>query len=438
MFKLNPSLAIVLSFALIIIIGGALLSLPLSSASNTYTGFLDSLFTANSATCVTGLVVLDTGVHFSLFGLIVIIFLMQIGGLSYMTFSTFIFLLFRRKMFISEKLMMQDALNIYSTREVVLVIKKIFTIVFLVEGIGALILFLRWLPSLGPKKSLLYAVFHAVSAFCNAGFALPAGNVSLIPYCTDIVVNLVITSLIIIGGIGFIVISDTFKNKRFSLHSKVVIFTTIFLIISGALLFYFFEQNNPSTLGQLTFSQKIMASYFQAITPRTAGFNTLLVDKFYVPTLLLTILLMFIGASPGGTGGGIKTTTFSIILFTIWATLKGLKDTIIFERRIPFQTVRRAFVIAVLALFLVCGAVFLLALFEKDKTVLSLLFEVVSAFGTVGLSMGITPYLTSVGKIIIMLCMFVGRVGPLTLLLAFLLGQKEHRIEYPKEGISIG
>ncbi|OGC06176.1 hypothetical protein A2230_06020 [candidate division WOR-1 bacterium RIFOXYA2_FULL_36_21] len=438
MLKVNPSFIIVLSFFIIILTGAFLLTLPISSSIGSSTKFIDALFTANSATCVTGLVVLDTGVHFSLFGLVVIISLIQIGGLSYMTFSTFIFLLFRRKMFISEKLMMQEALNIYSTREVVSVVKKIFAIVFLVEGIGALILFLRWWPSLGLKKGLLYAVFHSVSAFCNAGFALPAGNVNLAPYCTDVVVNLVITSLIIIGGIGFIVISDILKNRRFSLHSKTVVFTTIFLIAVGTLLFYFFEQNNSSTLGSLTFSQKIMASYFHSVTPRTAGFNTLSIDKFYVQSLLLTILLMFIGASPGGTGGGIKTTTFSIILSTIWATLKGLKDTVIFERRIPFQTVRRSFVIAVLALLLVCSAVFALTFFEKDKTVLSLLFEVVSAFGTVGLSMGITPYLTTVGKIVIMLCMFIGRVGPLTLLLAFLTGQKEHKLEYPKEGISIG
>lgn len=438
MFKQNPSFLIILSFFLVILTGGGLLSLPISSVSGVPTNFLDAYFTANSATCVTGLTVLDVGTHFSLFGLIVMIVLMQVGGLGYMTFSTFLILILRKKMFISEKLMVQESLNIYSTKDVIFVLRKIFAIVFAVEGIGAVILFLRWLPDFGAKKALLYSVFHSISAFCNAGFALPANNVNLMPYVTDPVVNLVITSLIIIGGIGFIVISDILQNKRLSLHSKVVIYTTLFLILSGTLVFYFIESGNLNTLQPLTFPQKIMASYFQAVTPRTAGFNTLAIDKLQGPTLLFMILLMFIGASPGGTGGGIKTTTFALILATIWATLKGFKDTILFKRRIPFQTVRRSFTITILAIALISFALFLLDFSETNKSLLSLIFEITSAFGTVGLSMGITPYLTSVGKIIIIVVMFIGRVGPLTLLIGLTMSQKDSKIEYPKEGISIG
>jgi len=437
MFRIRPSFVIVLSFFLVILTGGILLSLPISSAKGISTNFLDSYFTANSATCVTGLVTLDTGVHFSLFGLIVIMALMQVGGLGYMTFSTFMLLVFRHKLFISQKLALQEALNIYSTRDVISVLRRIFSIVFIFEGIGALILFLRWLPELGLGKAVLYAVFHSISAFNNAGFALPPNFANMAPYVTDLTINLTITTLIIIGGIGFIVIADILQHHKLSLHSKVAIAATLCLVVSGTALILLLEQNNPSTLGPLKFVDKVLASYFQAVTPRTAGFNTVNIASMVPATLLVTMLLMFIGASPGGTGGGIKTTTFALILSTIWATLKGFKNTIIFNRRIPAETVRRAFTIAFLSLTVVSLAVFCLDQTEKFS-LLEIAFETFSAFGTVGLSMGITPYLSSLGKIIIMLVMFIGRVGPLTLLLALIMEQREPKIEPPKEGISIG
>lgn len=435
--KLKPSVLIVISFLLVILTGGILLSLPISSASGTPTNFLDSYFTANSATCVTGLVCLDTGTHFSLFGKIVLILLMQIGGLGYMTFSAFLLLVLRKKMFVSDKMMVQEALNIYSARETLPILKKIFAVVFTIEGIGALILFLRWLPELGLGRSVLYAVFHSVSAFNNAGFALPANFANLAPYVTDLVINLTITTLIIIGGIGFIVISDITHGKKLTLHSKIVITTTAFLIIAGTLAFMFIEYNNPKTIGALGFGHKLLASYFQAVTPRTAGFNTVDCGSLLPATLIITMFLMFIGASPGGTGGGIKTTTFAVIAATIRATLKGLKDTVMFRRRIPHETVRRAFTITTLASMLVVAAIFFLDYFTNFGLMESA-FEVFSAFGTVGLSMGITPRLPSAGKIIIIVVMFIGRVGPLTMALSLLLQHKEPRIEYPKESISIG
>ncbi len=437
MFRLRPPLVITLSFFLVILTGGILLSLPVSSAGGTPTNFLDSYFTSNSATCVTGLVTLDTGVHFSLFGLIVIMALMQVGGLGYMTFSTFMLLVFRQKLFISQKLAVQEALNVYSTKDVISVLRKIFGIVFAVEGVGALILFLRWLPEFGVGKAILYAVFHSISAFNNAGFALPPNFANLAPYVTDITINLTITTLIIIGGIGFIVIADVLQHRRLSLHSKVAILTTLCLIVGGTIFIFALESHNPKTIGALILPHKIMVSYFQAVTPRTAGFNTVDFSRMIPATLLFTMFLMFVGASPGGTGGGIKTTTFSLIISTIWATLKGYKDTIMFGRRIPAETVRRAFTIIVLSTAVIALAVFVLGNTEKFS-ILELTFETFSAFGTVGLSMGITPYLSSIGKIIIIITMFVGRVGPLTLLLALSLEQKEPRIEPPKEGISIG
>ena len=435
--KLKPSTIITLSFFLIILTGGILLSLPISSASGTPTNFLDAYFTSNSATCVTGLVVLDTGTHFSLFGLIIIITLMQVGGLGYMTFSVFLMLVLRKKLFVSERLVMQEALNISSTKEVTGILKKIFSIVFVIEAIGILVLFLRWMPEMGIWKGLLYAVFHAVSAFNNAGFALPANNANLMPYVTDIVINLTITTLIILGGIGFIVISDILKARKLSLHSKLVITTTAILLIIGTLAVLFLEYSNPKTLGPLSIGHKILASYFQAVTPRTAGFNTVDTASMLAPTLIITMFLMFVGASPGGTGGGIKTTTFAVLVGTIRATLKGLKDTVMFRRRIPHETVRRAFTITTLACFVVVGAALLLEYFDGFSLMESA-FEVFSAFGTVGLSMGITPKLSSIGKLIIITVMFIGRVGPLTLALSLLIQQKEPRIEYPKETISIG
>ncbi|MFH1710607.1 MAG: TrkH family potassium uptake protein [bacterium] len=435
--KLKPGTLIALSFFLVILIGGILLSLPISSASGHSTNFLDSYFTANSATCVTGLIVLDTGTYFSLFGLIVLIFLMQVGGLGYMTFSVFAMLVLRKKLFVSERLMMQEALNIYSGKEVADVLKKIFAIVFTIEGIGMLILFLRWAPELGVSKGILYAVFHAVSAFNNAGFALPPNFANLSPYVTDIIINLTITTLIIIGGMGFIVISDVLKGQRLSLHSKITIATTAILIALGTAGFLFLEYSNPSTLGPLSLGDKMLASYFQAVTPRTAGFHTLNTGTLFVPTLIMVMFLMFIGASPGGTGGGIKTSTFAVLIGTIRATLKGLKDTVMFRRRIPHETVRRAFTITTLSVFIVVFAVLLLNYFEKFS-LLESAFEVFSAFGTVGLSMGITPKLSSIGKLIIIVVMFIGRVGPLSLALTLLIQQKEPKVEYPKEYISIG
>jgi trk system potassium uptake protein len=435
--KLRPSFLIALSFFIIILVGGILLSLPISSARGTPTNFLDAVFTSNSATCVTGLVTLDTGVHFSLFGKIVLIFLMQIGGLGYMTFSVLFLLILRKKVFVSDKLMVQEALNIYSAKETTGILKKILFIVFALEFTGALILFLRWLPELGFAQALLYGIFHSVSAFNNAGFALPANFANLAPYVTDVVINLTITTLIIVGGIGFIVLSDILYGKRLTLHSKIVLTTTAFLIIAGTLAFMLIEYHNPKTIGSLGFGGKVLASYFQAVTPRTAGFNTVDIGALYPTTLIITMFLMFIGASPGGTGGGVKTTTLAVIAGTIKATLMGLKDTVIFRRRIPHETVRRAFTITTMAVMTVVAAVLLLEHFT-DFTLMESAFEVFSAFGTVGLSMNMTPKLPGIGKIIIMTVMFIGRVGPLGMALSLLLQQKEPRIEYPKESISIG
>jgi len=354
-----------------------------------------------------------------------------------MTFSAFFFLVLRRKMFISEKILVEEALNIYSAKETTPLLKKIFYIVFTMEFIGALILFIRWFPEFGLRKSVFWGIFHSVSAFNNAGFALTPNFANLSPYVTDIVINLTITTLIIIGGIGFIVISDILAFKKLSLHSKIVLVTTAFLLVSGTIAFMFLEYSNPRTIGPLGFGHKLMASYFQSVTPRTAGFNTIDTGALVPASLIITMFLMFIGASPGGTGGGIKTSTFAVISATIWATLKGLKDTVIFKRRIPHETVRRAFTITTLACMLIIPAILLMEHFTPFNLTQSA-FEVFSAFGTVGLSTGITPQLNSIGKLIIITVMFIGRIGPLTMALSLFLQHKEPKVEYPKENISIG
>lgn len=436
MFRFNPSLTIIACFLLVILAGAALLSLPVASANGSVTNYLDALFTASSAVTVTGLVTLDTGRHFSLFGVIVILLLVQLGGLGLMTISTFMLLVFRQQLFYSQRHTFKESLNLYSWPDVVHVFARIVGVVLLVEGAGAIVLFLRWLPELGTGQACLYGIFHAVSAFNNAGFCLVPRFASLVPYAGDMVVNFTITTLAILGGLGFIVLADLWQRHRLSLHSKVVLITTVLLLFLGTLTIYTLERHNPGTLGQLSTGGKLMGSYFQAVTPRTAGFHTVDLNKMFPATLLFTMLLMFIGASPSGTGGGIKTTVFAAVVSTIWATLRGFKNTIIYNRRLPAEIVRQAFAVTFLSLAVIAAAVF--ALGETEKAgIMPLTFEAFSAFGNVGFSLGLTPHLSSAGKIIIMVVMLLGRIGPLALLLSLNMGRKEPRIEPPKEGISI-
>jgi trk system potassium uptake protein TrkH len=435
--RFRPGLVIIIGFLIFVLAGAVLLTLPISSSSGTATNFLDSLFTANSAACVTGLVTLDTGTHFSLPGLLVILVLIQLGGLGYMTLATFIVLVFRQKLFIPEKLSFEETLNLYSPHDVFLVMRRMLGLVLIVETIGALILFLRWLPELGLGTALLYGIFHSISAFNNAGFVLTPHFASLRPYATDWTINLTITTLSLIGGIGFLLLADVLKGKRLTLHSKVTLFATAILIVGGTLCFFALERHNPGTIGTFPLPNKILASYVQTMTPRTGGFSTVDTAKLFPATALFTMFLMFIGAGSGGTGGGLKVSTLAVIGATIWATLRGFRNTIIYNRRVPVEIVRRAIVVTFLAMATVAVAFFVLCEVEKAP-VMALAFETFSAFSNVGLTMGLTPLLSSAGKITLIVVMFVGRVGVLTLLLALMMDQKEPRIEPPKEGISIG
>ena len=435
--RFRPGLVIILGFLVFILAGAGLLTLPLCSSSGTGTNFLDAFFTANSAVTVTGLTTLDIGSHFSLLGLLVILVLIQLGGLGYMTLATFIVLVFRQKLFIPEKLSFEETLNLYSPHDVLTVMRRLLGLVIMVEAVGALILFLRWLPELGPGPALLYGLFHSISAFNNAGFVLTPHFASLRPYAADWTINLTITTLSLIGGLGFLLIADVWKGRRLTLHTKVTLFVTALLIAFGTLCFFALERHNPGTIGAFTLPNKILASYVQAVTPRTAGFSTVDTSKLFPATALLTMLLMFIGAGAGGTGGGLKVSTLAVIGATIWATLRGFRNTIIYNRRVPVEIVRRAIVITFLSMLAVGAAFFVLCQVEKAP-VMALAFETFSAFSSVGLTMGLTPFLSSAGKITLIVVMFIGRVGLLTLLLALMMDQKEPRIEPPKEGIAIG
>ncbi|WP_074591963.1 TrkH family potassium uptake protein [Thermoanaerobacter thermohydrosulfuricus] len=440
--KLTPTQVLALGFAAIILIGTLLLMLPVATKSGEGADFLTALFTATSATCVTGLVVVDTKTYWSTFGQIVIMLLIQVGGLGIMTMSTLFALILGRKITFKERLVMQEAFNTNSLGGIVKFAKYILMVSFLFESIGAIILTLRFLPQMGLKKAVYYGLFHSISAFNNAGFDLMGNFRSLTGYVSDWVVNLVIMGLIIFGGLGFYVLLDIYEHRhfnKFTLHSKIVITITLFLIAIGTLLIFLFEYNNPKTLKPLDFPTKILASLFQAVTPRTAGFNTLSLSDMTIASKFLTIILMFIGASPAGTGGGIKTTTFAVILYTVLSVIKGEEETVLYKRTISRNIVYKAVAISFISVFIIFSVTMVLSITETSDF-LTILYETTSAFGTVGLSLGLTPELTTVGRIIIIFTMYTGRVGPLTLALALAQRQKKPKpiMKYAEEKIMVG
>jgi len=416
--------------------------LPVATKSGEGADFLTALFTATSATCVTGLVVVDTKTYWSTFGQIVIMLLIQVGGLGIMTMSTLFALILGRRITFKERLVMQEAFNTNSLGGIVKFAKYILMVSFLFESIGAIILTLRFLPQMGLKKAVYYGLFHSISAFNNAGFDLMGNFRSLTGYVSDWVVNLVIMGLIIFGGLGFYVLLDIYEHRhfnKFTLHSKIVITITLFLIAIGTLLIFLFEYNNPKTLKPLDFPTKILAALFQAVTPRTAGFNTLSLSDMTIASKFLTIILMFIGASPAGTGGGIKTTTFAVILYTVLSVIKGEEETVLYKRTISRNIVYKAVAISFISVFIIFSVTMVLSITETSDF-LTILYETISAFGTVGLSLGLTPELTTVGRIIIIFTMYTGRVGPLTLALALAKRQRRPKpiIKYAEEKIMVG
>jgi trk system potassium uptake protein TrkH len=444
-FVRNPTRLLAVSFITIIIVGSVLLMLPVSSANQQRTGVVDALFTATSATCVTGLIVKDTPDYWSTFGKIVILLLIQIGGLGIMTFSISIALVFGAKLGLREKKAMGEILEFPSVGEVGKIIKFILQFTFIVEAIGFFLLFLRWWPYFGDAKKALYcSCFHSISAFCNAGFSL--FSASLKDFVADPVINIIIMLLIVVGGIGFVVIFDLFRkgnfirewrlrSPRLTVHTKIVLLMSFILIFAGFILFFIFEFDN--VLIHEGIGGKLWASLFQSITPRTAGFNTVDISALKDVTLFIMIFLMFIGASPGSTGGGIKTTTFAVLVLAVVNMIRGRENLEIFNRSLPKKIVYKAVTIVVVSAFIVSTATALLLITQKESLI-KLLFEATSAFGTVGLSTGVTFGLTGVGKIIVTVLIYIGRIGPLTL--AYAVGRQSRilRREFPRARVMVG
>lgn len=442
--KLSPARILILGFATVILLGTFFLSLPLASRNGQATAGLDALFTATSAVCVTGLVVVDTGTHWSVWGQLVIMLLIQIGGLGFMTVATLFALLLGRKIGLRERLLLQEALNKVSVQGVVRLTRSIIFTTVGIELSAVLILSLRWIPEYGVRQGLWFGLFHAVSAFNNAGFDL-FGQVygpfsSITPYAENPLVTLTISTLFILGGLGFGVLTDIMEEKSFSrlvLHTKLVLVTSALLIIAATIGIYILEAQNPKTIQGLSMTGQLLASYFQAVTPRTAGFNTLNIADLTMASQFLIIVLMFVGASPGSTGGGIKTTTFASLVMGVWAMISGKEDAAAFERRIPKEQIIKAMSITFIAFMLVITVTMALSITEQADF-LTTIFEVTSAFGTVGLSMGLTPELSPLGRVLIIFTMFAGRIGPLTMAFALALRSQKSALKYPEEKIIIG
>ncbi|MDI7741164.1 TrkH family potassium uptake protein [Lysinibacillus fusiformis] len=438
---LNPSKILVLGFALVIFIGAFLLTLPIATANGVSLSFLDALFTATSATCVTGLVVVDTGNTFSMFGEIVILVLIQIGGLGFMTFATFLFTLLGKKISLKERILLKEAYNATSTAGMVKLVKRILLFTVIVEGIGAFLLAMRFAFDMPFGEAMYFGIFHSVSIFNNAGFDIFGDFNSLTGYVDDPFVVLTICALIIIGGLGFVVINELYEyreTRKLSLHSKVVLTMTIILIAGASILIFLFEYGNDKTLGPLNLGGKILGAVFHGVSPRTAGANTLSMGDLTYATLFLTIFLMFIGGGSGSTAGGIKVTTFAVLMATVVSQLKGKEDVVLFKRRIVEETILKSMTVAVSGMMIVITVTFLLSITEHGHEFMMYLFEATSAFGTVGLSMGLTPELSSFGRILIIITMFIGRLGPLTLGFAITKKQTKEAYKRPKGNMMIG
>lgn len=440
--NLNPAQVLVLGFAAVIVIGGLLLNLPFASVDGKSVGLINSIFTATSAVCVTGLVVVDTGTHWTMFGRVVIMLLIQIGGLGFMTMATTLSFLMGRKISLRSRLVMQEAFNQSTVSGLVRLTKYVLFVTLAIEGVAALVLMTRFVPIYGWGMGAFYGIFHAVSAFCNAGFDLVGDFRSLMPFVSDPVINLTIMFLIITGGLGFGVITEimTVRNfKKFSLHTKVVISMTIALIAVGTLTILAFEYANPGTIGPLSWPQKILAAFFQSVTPRTAGFNTVDMSRYTISAQLMTIILMFIGGSPGSTAGGIKTTTFGLIIAQVISVIAGKGSPEVYKKRISQDAINKALALFSVAMFIVLLVTMILSVTETGHTFMELMFETTSAFATVGLSLNVTPTLTIPGKLIIILTMFAGRLGPLTLIMAIAARQgKPPKYKYPEGKILVG
>jgi trk system potassium uptake protein TrkH len=442
--ELSPPRLLAIGMAAVILIGTLLLVMPVSAASGQSIGWSAALFTATSAVCVTGLIVVDTPTVFSGFGQAVLLLLIQIGGLGYMTLATFVAAVIGRRVSMSQQMSLQESLNVDSRSRIAGFALTVIKVTLACEAIGALILWARWSQTFGPVDALWLAVFHSVSAFNNAGFSLFTWN--LMDFRADWIVNLTIMALIIIGGLGYLVLTDVWnvRRRQLALHTKFILVLTAVLIVGGAAGVYLVERGNAATLGEVARPDAALASLFMSVTARTAGFNTVDMSLLRPATYFFLLILMFIGGSPGGTAGGVKVSTFGVTVLALWATIRGLREPTFMWRRLPPDLVSRAFFISLIA-FLAVNLVAGILLVLEGRELLQTLFEAVSAFGTVGLSTGMpgTPLSLSAafsepGRLLICLLMFMGRLGPLTLAFALAARASVSRVRYPEGRVLIG
>lgn len=441
----TPVQIIAMGFATLIFLGAILLSLPIATIEGVKTPFIDCLFTSTSAVCVTGLVTVDTGTYWSYFGKTIIIILIQIGGLGFMAFATLLSLIIGKKITLKERLIIRESLNSTSLQGIVKLARYILMFTFSIEILGATLLSFEFIPKFGLFKGIYYSIFHAISAFCNAGFDLMGGYSSLTSYSDNALVILTLSSLIIIGGLGFYTWNDIFNyryTKRLTLQTKLVIAMSIGLVLFGFIMFLIFEISNPETLKPMGIKGKLLSAFFASISPRTAGFNSIDLTGMTIASTFLTILLMFVGGSPGSTAGGIKTSTAGVLFMTILSVINGREDTELFQRKINKETVYKALAVVVIALALIFTTTILLSITERASGAPfeHYLFEATSAFGTVGVTLGLTQKLTAIGKIIVALTMYAGRVGPLTLVVAISIRKSKtgKAIKYPEDKILVG
>lgn len=439
---------ILLSFLLVILLGSVLLALPISSSNGKAVPYIDALFTATTSTCVTGLVTFPTYSTWSIFGQIVILILIQVGGLGVITVMSGLMLLFNRKLGIGDRLLIQDAFNLNTMSGLVRFVRKVLLDTAILEGIGALLVMIVFVPEFG-AKGIWISVFHSVSAFCNAGIDIIDKN-SLCNYATNPLINLVTSALIILGGLGYVVWWDVLrvmksrspKNRKIfrylTLHSKIAVTATAWLLLVGAVLIFIFEYSNPLTIGEMSLFDKIQVSLFQSVTTRTAGFVSVPQENLTDPSAAVSIILMLIGGSPVGTAGGMKTVTIAVLFCSTLATIKNKNSAALFGRRISEDSIKKA-VAVVVTFSTICTVSTILLMAVSEASVLDVLYETVSASATVGLTRNMTSTLGTFGKLILIATMYFGRVGPISLAVA--LGRKnknQNVISEPTEDISIG
>ncbi len=450
-WSFSPTQIILLGFLGVILAGTLLLCLPFATSSGEPASFVDALFTATTSVCVTGLVVVETAGYWSLFGHIVILVLIQCGGLGIISFTTATLLILRKKVTLRDRILLEEAFNLNSLRGLLRFLKKVFQGTFVIEGIGMILSAISFVPVYG-LKGLWYAVFHSISAFCNAGLDL-LGADSLIPFEQDVLLNVTTMFLIVAGGLGFPVwfnLVDSIRYgvkekcsvrrivRKWNLHTKIVLSFTVGLIILGAVMIFLLERHNPATLGGKPVPQQILSAFFQSVTLRTAGFCTIPQQNLTDSGAFVSILLMFVGGSPIGTAGGMKTTTIAVLMIAVWSLIRGKQETTVFGRTLSPESIRKALGVVTISIAAVGTAILLLLIFE-DGSFMDSVYEVVSATATVGLSRNFTGNLGIIGKFIIILCMYLGRIGPISLAIA--LGKKKNPKGYysfPTEDIPVG